>query len=163
MNNDNELIEIANTIVETDFTYRGMCWQGDSFVKCPYNEPINCQSCLTAKSILDKGYRKINENEIIISKEELNKNYVSVKMYELSKAFHDVKCAEFEKLCYDYHKLQHKIDENNEKIANEIADYIAQARKETAREILSMYSLSDTFSSFQNKVCEKYGVDLGEE
>lgn len=37
-------------------------------------------------------------------------------------------------------------------------------RKEsdTAKEILQMYRLEDTFSSFQKKVAEKYGVDLGE-
>lgn len=42
--------------------------------------------------------------------------------------------------------------------------YNAGYRKEsdTAREILEMYRLEDTFSSFQEKVAQKYGVDLGE-
>lgn len=34
------------------------------------------------------------------------------------------------------------------------------ARKETAREILSLYRLSDTFSSFQEKVIKQYGVEV---
>lgn len=89
--NDNELIEIANTIVETDFTYRGMCWQGDSFVKCHYNYPINCQSCLTAKSILDKGYRKINDNEIVLNKKDFEENFISIKALKCCETIEQVK------------------------------------------------------------------------
>ena len=35
-----------------------------------------------------------------------------------------------------------------------------EVRKETAKEILGMYRLEDTFSSFQAKVMEKYGVEV---
>ena len=40
--------------------------------------------------------------------------------------------------------------------------YNAKYRKEsdTAREILEMYRLEDTFSSFQEKVAKKYGVEV---
>lgn len=37
---------------------------------------------------------------------------------------------------------------------------VKKARKETAKEILGMYRLEDTFSSFQAKVMEKYGVEI---
>lgn len=99
------------------------------------------------------------ENSVVLSREELNKKYISVEMYELAKAFHDEKCAEFEKLCYDYHKLQDTI---NEKIASKIADYVAQARKETAREILERgkYCMP---SGLREWIEKQYGVDLGEE
>ena len=42
--------------------------------------------------------------------------------------------------------------------------YNAGYRKETdtAKEILEMYRLEDTFSSFQEKVSKKYGVDVEE-
>lgn len=39
---------------------------------------------------------------------------------------------------------------------------VKKARKETAKEILGMYRLEDTFSSFQAKVMEKYGVEVEE-
>lgn len=35
-----------------------------------------------------------------------------------------------------------------------------EVRKETAKEILGMYRLENTFSSFQAKVMEKYGVEV---
>ena len=37
---------------------------------------------------------------------------------------------------------------------------VKKARKETAKEILGMYRLEDTFSSFQAKVMEKYDVEI---
>lgn len=35
-----------------------------------------------------------------------------------------------------------------------------QQIEETAKEILKMYRLEDTFSSFQNKVMERYDVEV---
>lgn len=152
--NDKELIEIANTIIETDFTYRGMCWQGNSFAKCYYNEPINCQSCLTAKSILDKGYHKIAENEVVISKEE----YERLKRVETEK----------DRL------YEIKLDLENQLIQSGLTEYIGadeiekQARKETAREILETVKelYTTPYSCFREnilKVAEKYEVDVDEQ
>jgi len=79
------------------------------------------------------------------------------------------------------HLLQHKKDEENEKIASEIADYIAQTRKETAekfaREIIKEFSetvnkpdgteekitdWADLHESDVWKIAEQFGVNLGE-
>lgn len=149
---------------------------------------IDCESC--ANYLIDNlGYRKINDNEIVISKKdkqkllhemyeqgrfdaladldksgkvviskkELNKKYVSVEMYELAKAFHDEKCAEFEKLCYNYYKLRSKINDNNEKIASDIANLIAKERKETAEKILK--SLMDKYIKREDFNDNGYGAD----
>ena len=72
MDKQKQIEEIAKIIVETDFYYRGFCWQEDKFEKCLYGEPINCQSCLTAKNIIEQGYRKIPEN-VVLTREELDK------------------------------------------------------------------------------------------
>lgn len=63
-------------------------------------------------------------------------------------------------------------DDNVEEVANLIvtspqmqsamSDLIETWQKETAREILSLYRLSDTFSSFQDKVVKLYGVEIKE-
>lgn len=136
-----------------------------------------------AKWLYDNGCRIINEDEIYMSKEEwkhrayenamqnelckkcrdmIAKETVPVAMYELAKAFHDEKCAEFELLSYQYNKLK---DEKNEKIASEIADYIAQARKETAEKF---YNLSEEFGGgiaywhqFR-KLAKQLGVEVEE-
>ena len=84
---------------------------------------INCKKCTVfshclrvyhAEKIFNAGYRKIDKDSVVLTKEELNKKYVSVEMYELAKAFHDEKCAEFEKLCYDYEKLKQQLKEAQE-------------------------------------------------
>ena len=47
--------------------------------------------------------------------------------------------------------------------ANKMLEKGYRKESDTAREILEMYRLEDTFSSFQEKVAQKYGVDLGRE
>lgn len=92
-------------------------------------EFTNCYSEEDKDCLIEIIRNYIPKNAVVLAKEEINKKYVSVEMYELAKAFHNEKCAEFEKLCYDYLKLKDII---NEKIASEIADYVAKTRKETA-------------------------------
>lgn len=59
--------------------------------------------------------------------------------------------------------VQIELQELNIKSYNDAKDLrrkLKEARKETAREILSLYSLSDTFSSFQEKVSKQFEVEV---
>lgn len=61
--------------------------------------------------------------------------------------------------------VQTELQDLNAKYYNEakrLRRELKQVRKETAKEILKMYRLEDTFSSFQNKVMERYGVEVEE-
>ena len=81
-----ELQEIASIIVKTDWEYRGICWQ-DGVVKCSYGEPMNCQACLTAKNIIDANYRKVDENAVVLTREEYDSLNEEIKRYKDEREF----------------------------------------------------------------------------
>ncbi len=116
-----------------------------------------CYACpikLFTVKVYDKGYRKINENEVVISKEE----YERLKRVETEK----------DRL------YEMKLDLENQLIQSGLTEYIGadeiekQARKETAREILETVKelYTTPYSCFRKnilKVAEKYGVDVDEQ
>ena len=114
-----------------------------------------CYNRDRAKVLYEHGYRKINENEVVISKEEKQK--LLKEMYEQGK-FDAL--ADLEK---DYKVVISK--EQMQKIAGDYAKdcltFYEQARKETAREIYEQLQGHGT-TYVKKWIKEQYGVDLGE-
>ena len=83
-----------------------------------YGCNYNCSYYYKAKTLYDLGYRKIHENAVVLTREELNEKYVLIDTLVQTK----------EELEF----IKRRYDDTNEKISSEIADYVAKARKETA-------------------------------
>ena len=160
----------------------------NEFLAYKFITPIDKFSYRGAFEHLEKqGYRKINENEVVISKEEyeellkLQKTYVEDLTYART-SFEEEK--EGFKLNYDNHikNLEKIIDRQSKDLnsqANRLIDLKAKLEnkgKETAREIFSelyMHFNSDYLCGLRNpnkdstaegfvvSLAKQYGVDIG--
>ena len=91
----------------------------------------------TACNLVNKGWVKLPEGAVVLTREEKQEYESLVKLFIYDKPIKN--------RVYEF-----------------IKDTKQQTRKETAREILGLYSLSDTFSSFQEKVAKQFGVEIKE-
>ena len=137
---------------------------------CKYDDGRSVNLCISkkqAEALYNAGYRKVDEKKW--------------KHIEYLERVNEPRCYKVKKgnivfFCNILEPYEHKF-ETLEDIAKELnlmlqatdssydqvvyfSGKAEEVRKETAREILQMYSLSDTFSSFQNKIIEKYGVEV---
>lgn len=112
-------------------------------------------------SLISKGYRKINENEVVISKEE----YAELKQAKTLLEFREetIKLLEDANIKYA-EALELKVNikerkETAEKFATELTTFIGHL-------IPSEYSIMDIIIEIENKIydlAKQYDVDLGEE
>ena len=126
-----------------------------------------------AKWLYDNGCRIINEDEVVISKEEKQK--LLKEMYEQGKfdAIADlekdgkvvISKKEYKRLKKQLKEMEEQRDEQayiTEDLIQEKHLWTEQARKETAREILLDDLTWCVPRSNKLRIAEKYGVDLGE-
>lgn len=127
----------------------------EQYLSYIYNDDDECK-VLFVDDILDLIHRLQDENNQIKSNKFAS---WKLKFLNLKEEF-DKELSEHEeftkKAKAEIERL--KIDLANEKNWGKIQT--KQAVKDTAKEILEMYRLEDTFSSFQEKVSEKYGVEV---
>lgn len=102
-----------------------------------------CYNRDRAKVLYNANYRKINENEVVISKEEYERLQVELKSLKYTDMF-------------------------KEAYISQLKDELKQASKETAREIYrNLIELSENPCNDREEiykaVFEPYGVEIGEE
>jgi hypothetical protein len=130
MDKANQIKEMAKIISDTWLVNL----DGDTFNVSEFLDKVDIESIAT--ELNEYGYRKINENEVIISKDNYNRLKRDSELYE---ARHKEKLKLFEK-AYN------------------------QGCKETAEKILREFEYCNdtTFYSKWLELCKQFGVDLGE-
>ena len=150
----------------------GSCKIFPNCITCDRHTGIRgCYNRDRAKVLYEHGYRKINENEVVISKEEYETkkeivaNWGFLQQEIMQGRF--VALADLEKdgkvviSKEEYEKITKELV--TEQRAKEIAqEFFGIVRKETAREILEIgkYCMP---SGLREWIIKQYGVDLGEE
>ena len=109
-------------------------WCDTNHICCSYN-------IKEAETLYEQGYRKINENEVVISKEELER-----LKQEQTKSYTAIINSSF-------------LDR-----IEQLENRLIKARKETAREILQIIKQEyDYIGDLERIIAKKYGVEIGEE
>jgi hypothetical protein len=148
MDKQKQIEEMAKEIEKSYTAYRGFC---------PHNTTVcstvrNCMYCNIATHLIEQGYRKITENEIVISKEEYDK----LKQFEYQ--VRSGVCFT-QKMWFDFCIEDSKHQTSLQIKAKE------QGCKETAEKIIKWFK--------ENSVCipsdedisdfaKEFGVDLGD-
>lgn len=154
MNKEKQIEEIAKEIEKSYTAYKGFCPR--KLNRC--GTIRNCIYCNIATNLIEQGYRKINENEVVISKEEYEL-LIKNKGIEHIQEFATING----KLCLVKDKMVLK---------EYPPDAVNFIRKETAREILgALYLLTQQNAcgialiakESVEDLAKKYGVEIGEE
>lgn len=75
MDKEKQIEEMAKEIEKSYTAYKGFCPR--KLTVCGFIK--NCMYCNIATHLIEQGYRKIDENEVVISKEDLKKLSSSIK------------------------------------------------------------------------------------
>lgn len=160
MNKEKEIEEMAHCIGTTNFLCAEDC---DNCIQIRGK----CNFIKYAKALYNAGYRKVDEKKWkhIEYLERVNEP----RCYKVKKGNivffcnilepYEHKFETLEDIAKELNLMLQATDSSYDQVVN-FSGKAEEVRKETAREILQMYSLSDTFSSFQNKIIEKYGVEV---
>ena len=131
----------------------------------------HCQAYMYAKRAVEQGYRKISEDSVVITKEELKK----IIQEEYQNALKDKVVLTREEYDKDYVTREHydyvanKYDAlvvRMKKIKEEYKALKDQAHKETAREIfqwLKEHTIDSSFAIIETYFKEQYEVEIGEQ
>lgn len=135
-------------------------WRGCSLAKAKAEE---CLIKKEAKLLYEKGYRKIPEGLVVLSKEEwarlrnLEINYDDV--YEAYIKY-DIENKQLKKELQELEEQRDRQAYIAEELVQEKHRWTEQARKETAKEIIEMFSDKNyiTEQDLINAIAKKYGV-----
>lgn len=122
-------------------------------VLCVNRKPLKCKDCVirgmcefkeTAKEVYDAGYRKIDENSVVLTREEAEQVYGTVKNHgELLKDLQEAKSV-FEK----------EMEEAQKEFVKQLEEDEKEIRKETAEKFAREF-INDILPKIMNGHSEK--------